>query len=464
MENFIPSIPSPSGFLAPSGALGSASPSPDAAGSSAGVFGLLMNSCLAQAAGAGDAAGAATQAAEPAEDDAKNDAKAEGSCGGEETLLAEGMVPGALFAAEPPVISQAAPVREEGVSPEVSTADSTGGPAAALSAGASEAGNLAAEPAAAPAPGGVSAFGNLIAADPPVPEAQPPAAPAMSEEAPAPGKAAQAADASAVAGKDVPSAASAPRMADAAVAQAADTSAVAGKDVPAVKPERPAGEKEAAGEDRLAPAARGARGPEPSAAAASGGEASPAPGEGDFARGREAPEPVRAESEPRAAEPAGPAASQAAASARGATETVSPARPAGTVQAAPAQREFQVGDNAFVLHRRSDTSVEVTLSPPGIGKLEIEVVLDKGVINANITAADPAGREAIERSLPQIVQALANEGMAIGGFTVSLKQGRDQEGNAASAGKGPENGSAGTDAPPAVRSAGAPSGLVDIFV
>ncbi len=81
--------------------------------------------------------------------------------------------------------------------------------------------------------------------------------------------------------------------------------------------------------------------------------------------------------------------------------------------------------------------MEVTLSPPGVGKLEIEIVLDKGVVNATITAADPAGREAIERSLPQIVQALADEGMAIGGFTVSLKQqGNEQDGNA-QAGKAP---------------------------
>ncbi len=166
-------------------------------------------------------------------------------------------------------------------------------------------------------------------------------------------------------------------------------------------------------------------------------------------------------------EQANPNASPSVAAARNAGESVHVSRPSmPEPPASQAQRTFQAGENAFVLTRKSDTSMEVTLSPPGVGKLEIEIVLDKGVVNATITAADPAGRDAIERSLPQIVQALADEGMAIGGFTVSLKQqGNEQDGNA-QAGKASGNASAGdaVAAPAAVRSAAAPTGLVDIFV
>jgi flagellar hook-length control protein FliK len=171
---------------------------------------------------------------------------------------------------------------------------------------------------------------------------------------------------------------------------------------------------------------------------------------------------------PSARETAEPGASHAIAAGRNAAEAASGPRPPAPAPAAHPQRTFHAGENAFVLTRKSDTSVEITLSPPGVGRLEIEVFVDKGVVHANITAADPAGREAIERSLPQIVQALADEGMAIGGFTVSLKQGDGQDGDAqaanAQAGKRPGSGSSGADAPGAVRSAAGRSGLVDIFV
>jgi flagellar hook-length control protein FliK len=232
------------------------------------------------------------------------------------------------------------------------------------------------------------------------------------------------------------------------------------------------------------PAAAPMRGAEsdPAGAVARDGGNPPASGKEDpepfsFALAREkasadeAPEEARAENAtlPSARETAEPGASHAIAAGRNAAESApGPRPPIYAPAAAHPQRTFHAGENAFVLTRKSDTSVEITLSPPGVGRLEIEVVVDKGVVNANITAADPAGREAIERSLPQIVQALADEGMSIGGFTVSLKQDNGQDGNAqagnAQAGKGPGSGSSGADAPGAVRSAAGRSGLVDILV
>jgi flagellar hook-length control protein FliK len=128
-----------------------------------------------------------------------------------------------------------------------------------------------------------------------------------------------------------------------------------------------------------------------------------------------------------------------------------------------APRQFQFGENAFVLTRKSDTSVEVTLAPPGVGKLEIEVVLDKGIVHANITAADPAGREAVARSLPHILDALARDGLAIGGFTVSLKERRGQAGDVPARAASRHN-DARTAVSAVVPTAAAPLGRVDIFV
>ena len=132
------------------------------------------------------------------------------------------------------------------------------------------------------------------------------------------------------------------------------------------------------------------------------------------------------------------------------------------ILAAP-QRSFEVGEHAFVLTRKSDTSVEVILSPPGVGRLEINVALEKGVINANIIAADQAGREAIERSLPNIIQMLANEGIAVGGFNVSLKNGGYGTSETQQAASAPGD-DAGFIAAPEAPRIKAKSGLVDIFV
>jgi flagellar hook-length control protein FliK len=135
----------------------------------------------------------------------------------------------------------------------------------------------------------------------------------------------------------------------------------------------------------------------------------------------------RDEGIPRVEEHAEPIASSPVAGDRNAADKAVAVRQA---PPPPPSRPVQFGESAFVLTRKSETSIEVTLAPPGVGKLEIEVVLDKGIVHANITAADPAGREAIARSLPHILDALARDGMSIGGFTVSLKERKGQAGDA----------------------------------
>jgi hypothetical protein len=135
------------------------------------------------------------------------------------------------------------------------------------------------------------------------------------------------------------------------------------------------------------------------------------------------------------------------------------------LEAAPAPRGVRFEENAFLITRKSDTSVEVTLAPPGVGKLEIEVVLEKGIVNARITAADPAGREAIQRSLPQIVESLARDGMNIGGFTVSLKERRNPPGDApAKAAQRDAEARPRTAVAYVASPAAAPAGRINIFV
>ena len=163
--------------------------------------------------------------------------------------------------------------------------------------------------------------------------------------------------------------------------------------------------------------------------------------------------------------PPSPAAPAAAGFAVSLAETAQPAHTLAPPMAQPMapQISFEVGEHAFVLTRKSDTSVEVILSPPGVGRLEIRVALEKGVINANIVAADSIGREAIERSLPNIIQMLADEGIAVGGFNVSLKNGGYGTSETQQAASAPGDDAAFIAAPEAPRIK-AKSGLVDIFV
>ncbi len=89
---------------------------------------------------------------------------------------------------------------------------------------------------------------------------------------------------------------------------------------------------------------------------------------------------------------------------------------------AAAPKVLNINDQTFVITKKSDTSIEVTLKPDGMGKLDIGVNLEKGVITAQINAADPAGKELIEKNLQSILNALEKEGLNIGGFSVSLKE------------------------------------------
>ncbi|MBI4764743.1 MAG: flagellar hook-length control protein FliK [Deltaproteobacteria bacterium] len=71
--------------------------------------------------------------------------------------------------------------------------------------------------------------------------------------------------------------------------------------------------------------------------------------------------------------------------------------------------------------------MEISLEPAGLGKLDIELNLNQDRLQGQIMVNDKAGKELIERNLPQLLSDLAREGLQVGGFSVSLKhQGRDQ--------------------------------------
>ncbi len=94
----------------------------------------------------------------------------------------------------------------------------------------------------------------------------------------------------------------------------------------------------------------------------------------------------------------------------------------------PKTLEFDfLKDHYFSVKKQTSSSMEISLEPAGLGKLDIELKLTQDRLQGQIMVNDKAGKELIERSLPQLLSDLAREGLQIGGFTVSLRnQGRGQ--------------------------------------
>ncbi|WP_040334233.1 flagellar hook-length control protein FliK [Candidatus Magnetobacterium casense] len=126
----------------------------------------------------------------------------------------------------------------------------------------------------------------------------------------------------------------------------------------------------------------------------------------------------------------------------------------GNESVAKSQRLLQINDTTFSVLRKSDNSLEIRVEPDGIGKLDIGLSVDKGVVHAQISATDPAGKELLEKNLRHILDALAKEGISVGGFSVSLKDRREE---LSKDGKDTQNGDAAESAAVEAKSSGKPT-------
>ena len=70
----------------------------------------------------------------------------------------------------------------------------------------------------------------------------------------------------------------------------------------------------------------------------------------------------------------------------------------------------------------------VKFEQEGLGKLDIDLRLNKGMINAHIQATDDSTKTLIENNMQQLVDSLLKAGLSVGGFSVSLKGGGQQHG------------------------------------
>ncbi len=68
----------------------------------------------------------------------------------------------------------------------------------------------------------------------------------------------------------------------------------------------------------------------------------------------------------------------------------------------------------------------VKFEQDGLGKLDIDLRLNKGIINAQIQVADDSTKTLIENNMQRIMDSLLQAGLSVGGFSVSLKGGGQQ--------------------------------------
>lgn len=71
--------------------------------------------------------------------------------------------------------------------------------------------------------------------------------------------------------------------------------------------------------------------------------------------------------------------------------------------------------------------LNVSLEPDGMGKLDINLSLEKGVLHALVRVQDEQAQRLIESNIQQVMDALAKEGLNVGGFLISLRHNGQRE-------------------------------------
>ncbi|RJQ55775.1 MAG: flagellar hook-length control protein FliK [Nitrospiraceae bacterium] len=128
----------------------------------------------------------------------------------------------------------------------------------------------------------------------------------------------------------------------------------------------------------------------------------------------------------------------------------SAARPAGFTQ---------VLDN-IVYVIKGNSRLGVSVDHGTLGKLDINVSMEKGMLNVHINTTEKMTREFIENNMQHIVDSLSKEGMHVGGMSVALKERKGQEEGVFTAAKDDNNEKEIIYAEGKTRAA---SGLVSVF-
>ncbi len=89
--------------------------------------------------------------------------------------------------------------------------------------------------------------------------------------------------------------------------------------------------------------------------------------------------------------------------------------------------EFQQLMDDIVYIIKSPNRLGVSVEHETLGKLNINVTLEKGLVNVHIHTSDKGVRELIEHNVQQIVDSLDRDGVSVGEFTIALKDNQNRE-------------------------------------
>jgi flagellar hook-length control protein FliK len=100
--------------------------------------------------------------------------------------------------------------------------------------------------------------------------------------------------------------------------------------------------------------------------------------------------------------------------------------PANLSQALP-----KIVDKIMIMIRTGEYKGRIKITPPDLGKLDIDLTIKNGHIHANLSTENAAVKEIIEANLNQLKQQLNNQGLTVDGFDVmvGLDNGKREESN-----------------------------------
>jgi flagellar hook-length control protein FliK len=115
----------------------------------------------------------------------------------------------------------------------------------------------------------------------------------------------------------------------------------------------------------------------------------------------------------------------------------------------------KIVDRMVWMVRAGEQTSRIHISPPDLGRLELDVVIRQGHLHANLNAENPAVKELIEANLQQLRQQLNNMGFVVERFEVAAgltdrrfaegqgqfsgRKGRNGQGRASASGTGDDS-------------------------
>ena len=80
----------------------------------------------------------------------------------------------------------------------------------------------------------------------------------------------------------------------------------------------------------------------------------------------------------------------------------------------------QIVDNSHMLVGKEHSEIKIQLKPEFLGKVSLEISIEKGVVKAEIVAENQQVKQLIEANLGNLRQTLINQGLKVNQLVVSL--------------------------------------------